>query len=123
VATSEERMKILKMIEEGRISPEDGTRLLAALSKGEPRKPAEGSGDARWLRIRVTDLASGRLVVNANLPVSLVNVGLRMGARFVPEMNGEQMDTIGEALRQGVTGKIMDITDESEGQRIEVYVE
>jgi hypothetical protein len=123
VATSEERMKILKMIEEGRISPEDGTRLLAALSKGEPRKPAEGSGDARWLRIRVTDLASGRLVVNANLPVSLVNVGLRMGARFVPEMNGAQMDTIGEALRQGVTGKIMDITDESEGQRIEVYVE
>lgn len=123
MATSEERMKILKMIEEGRISPEDGTRLLAALSKGEPRKPAEGSGDARWLRIRVTDLASGRLVVNANLPVSLVNVGLRMGARFVPEMNGAQMDTIGEALRQGVTGKIMDITDESEGQRIEVYVE
>jgi hypothetical protein len=46
-----------------------------------------------------------------------------MGARFVPEMNGAQMDTIGEALRQGVTGKIMDITDESEGQRIEVYVE
>jgi hypothetical protein len=123
MATSEERLKILKMIEDGRISPEEGTRLLTALSKGEARRPAEGMGESRWLRIRVTDLASGRLVVNANLPVSLVNVGLRMGARFVPEMNGAQMDTIGEALRQGITGKVMDITDESEGQRIEVYVE
>jgi len=123
MATSEERMKILKLVEEGRISPEDATRLLAALSKGEQRRPAEGSGQARWLRIRLTDLASGKLVVNANLPISLVNVGLRMGAKFVPEMNGTQMDTIAEALRQGVTGKVMDITDEREGQRIEVYVE
>ena len=33
MANAEERMKILKMIEEGKISAEDGAKLLAALSE------------------------------------------------------------------------------------------
>jgi hypothetical protein len=114
MATSEERLKILKMIEERRISPEEGARLLAALAKAERK---------RWLRVRVTDVDSGKTAVNVNLPVSLVNVGLRMGARFVPEMEGVSMSELEESIRQGVTGKIIDIVDEEEGQRVEVYVE
>ena len=34
MANAEERMKILKMIEEGKISAEDGAKLLTALSEG-----------------------------------------------------------------------------------------
>ena len=34
MATSEERMQILKMVEEGKLSAEEGARLLAALSAG-----------------------------------------------------------------------------------------
>ena len=34
MATSDERMKILKMIDEGKISAEEGAKLLAALSSG-----------------------------------------------------------------------------------------
>ena len=38
MATTEERMKILKMIDEGKISAEEGAKLLSALSdKPEPR--------------------------------------------------------------------------------------
>ena len=41
MASSEERMKILKMIEDGKLSAEEGTKLLAALSEkrmpGPPR--------------------------------------------------------------------------------------
>ncbi len=78
----EERMKILKMVEDGKISAEEGARLLAALTKGErKRAAAEGPAEGRWLRVRVTDLASGKASVNLNLPAGLVNVGLRMGAR------------------------------------------
>jgi polyhydroxyalkanoate synthesis regulator phasin len=36
--TTEERMKILKMIDEGKITAEEGARLLSTLS--ESRKPA-----------------------------------------------------------------------------------
>ena len=123
MATSEERMKILKMIEERKISPEEGARLLAALAKAERKRAVAPPGEGRWLRVRVTDVDSGKTAVNVNLPVSLVNVGLRMGARFVPEMEGVSMSELEESIRQGVTGKIIDIVDEEEGQRVEVYVE
>jgi hypothetical protein len=123
MATSEERLKILKMIEERKISPEEGARLLAALAKAERKRAATLPSEGRWLRVRVTDVDSGKTAVNVNLPVSLVNVGLRMGARFVPEMEGVSMSELEESIRQGVTGKIIDIVDEEEGQRVEVYVE
>jgi len=123
MATSEERMKILKMIEQRRISPEEGARLLAALAKAERKRTVGAPGEGKWLRVRVTDIDSGKTAVNVNLPVSLVNVGLRMGARFVPEMEGVSMSELEESIRQGVTGKIIDIVDEEEGQRVEVYVE
>lgn len=120
----EERMKILKMIEDGKISAEEGARLLMALTKGErKRAAAEGQAEGRWLRVRVTDLASGKSSVNVNLPAGLVNVGLRMGARFVPEMEGINMSELEDMIRQGLTGKVIDLVDEDEGQRVEVYVE
>jgi hypothetical protein len=38
-------------------------------------------------------------------------------------MEGIQVEELAEALRQGMTGKIIDVVDEEEGQRVEVYVE
>lgn len=124
MTTSEERMKILKMVQERKITAEEGAKLLAALGKSErPQPAASGGSQARWLRVRITDLESGKTSVNINMPFSLVNVGLKMGARFVPDMDGIHAQELSEALRQGVTGKIVDIVDEDEGQRVEVYVE
>jgi hypothetical protein len=125
MATVEERMKILKMIEEGKISAEDGAKLLAALSDsrktGTPPPPP--GGDARWFRVRVTDLASGKTKVNVNIPMGLVNVGIKMGARFAPGLSGEQMEVIAEALKSGAGGKIVDVSDEEDGERVEIFVE
>ena len=123
MADSEERIKILKMIEEGKITAEEGTRLLGALSKGDRQRDDVPLTEAKWMRVRVTDLDSGKTSVNVNLPIGLVNVGLRMGARFVPDMEGYEIEEISEALRQGLTGKIVDIVDEDEGKRVEIYVE
>lgn len=123
MADSDERIKILKMIEEGKITAEEGTRLLAALSRGGRKREVAPAAEAKWMRVRVTDLATGKTSVNVNLPIGLVNVGLRMGARFVPDMEGYEIEEISEALRQGLTGKIVDIVDEDEGQRVEIYVE
>lgn len=128
MATVEERMKILKMIEEGKISAEDGAKLLAALA--ESRKPpmpppglSVGGGEARWFRVRVTDMATGKTKVNVNIPMGLVNVGIKMGARFAPGLESEQMEAIAEALKAGMTGKIIDVTDEEDGEHVEIFVE
>ena len=123
MATTEERMKILRMVEEGKITAEEAARLLTALTRSDRRRPAGGQEDPHWLRVRVTELESGKQSVNITLPMSLVNVGLRMGARFVPEMDGLQMEEIAQAVREGATGKIIDIDDLDEGQHVEVYLE
>jgi hypothetical protein len=123
--SSEERLKILKMIEDGKITAEEGTRLLGALSKQKQRR-VEGlsEGTPRWLRVRVLDLNSGKESVRVNLPISLVNVGMKMGARFIPDAEQETvMEDLAQALNQGMTGKIVDIIDEEEGQRVEIFVE
>ena len=126
MATTEERMQILKMIEEGKISAADGAELLRALEKdsqGTTPSPLKGASAPRWFRVRVTDTASGRTKVNINIPMGLVNVGIKMGARFAPEIDGVNYDEIMEAIRSGQQGKVMDITDEEDGERVEIFVE
>jgi hypothetical protein len=61
--------------------------------------------------VRVTDLASGRNKVNINIPMSLVNVGLKMGARFAPDIEGINFDEIVAAIKSGSQGKIVDVPD------------
>ncbi len=132
MATVEERMKILKMIEDGKVSAEDGAKLLAALddSRKQPRvgstmpPPSGGTtANGRWLRIRVTDAATGKSKVNVNIPMGLVNVGLKMGAKFAPEVDGMDVQQITEAINSGMTGKIIDVVDDEDGEHVEIFVE
>ncbi|MDL1909631.1 DUF2089 domain-containing protein [Chloroflexi bacterium CFX6] len=124
MASVEERMKILKMIEEGKLSAEEGTKLLAALSaKRTPPRPPGMPGGAKWLRIRVTDTRTGRSKASVQIPLALVDAGLKIGAHFAPEVEGVDMSNVMEALRSGVTGKIIDVTDEVDGEHVEIYVE
>ncbi|HEY64789.1 MAG TPA: hypothetical protein G4O02_09480 [Caldilineae bacterium] len=122
-------MKILKMIEEGKITAEEGARLLAALAGDRPsgrrREPSMGvsGGSARWLRVRVTDIATGRQKVSVNIPLGLVNVGLKIGARFAPDLEGVNLEEIVEAIRSGISGKIIDVIDEEDKEHVEIFIE
>ncbi len=122
MANSEERMKILKMIEEGKLSAEEGAKLLTALSAGGRPSAGIASG-AKWLRVRVTDLNSGRAKATVQIPLSLIDAGMKIGAHFAPEINGVDMDQLMEALRSGMTGKIIDVTDDEDGEHVEIFVE
>jgi hypothetical protein len=126
MASSEERMKILKMIEEGKLSAEEGTKLLSALNGPRmpaPPRPPGMPGGPRWLRIRVTDVRTGRSKASVQIPLALVDAGMKIGAHFAPEVEGVNMSNVMEALRSGVTGKIIDVTDEEDGEHVEIYVE
>jgi hypothetical protein len=131
MASVEERMKVLKMIEEGKVSPEEGAKLLAALAESRKPPPRPGGaasfaapeGGPRWFRVRVTDMVTGKPKVNVNIPMGLVSVGLKMGARFAPGLEMEQMEELSAALQSGATGKIMDVTDEEDGEHVEIFVE
>jgi hypothetical protein len=127
MASAEERMKILKMIEEGKLSAEDGAKLLAALTDGRRGPAAQASaraaGAGRWLRIRVTDIATGRSKASVQIPLGLIDAGMKIGAHFAPEVEGIDMSNVMEAVRAGMTGKIIDVTDDEDGEHVEIYVE
>jgi len=126
MASSEERMKILKMIEDGKLSAEEGTKLLATLSEKRGPTPSRAPGmpsSPRWLRIRVTDVRSGRSKASVQIPLALVDAGMKIGAHFAPEVEGVDMANVMDALRSGMTGKIIDVTDEQDGEHVEIYVE
>ena len=80
-------------------------------------------GAARWLRVRVTDVATGRSKATVQIPIALLDAGMKIGAHFAPEVEGVDMSTIMEALRSGMTGKIVDVIDDADGEHVEIFVE
>lgn len=129
MTTAEERMKILKLVQDGKISADEGAKLLKALtttSQKPPRRTATiRTGGARWLRVRVTDMASGKAKVNVNLPLKLVDAGLNIAAQFAPDdidIDG-LMTAVTDAIDENMTGKIVDVVDGDDGEHIEVFIE
>jgi hypothetical protein len=124
MATTDDRMRILRMIQEGKITAEEGARLLAALreSRKEPRPSAVISrGGKGWLRVRVTDMVTGKAKVTVNLPLGLVDAGMNIASQYAPDVNFAE---IAEAIRNGqMEGKIVDVVDEEDGEHIEVYID
>jgi hypothetical protein len=117
---NEERERVLKLLEEKKISAAEASRLLDALAES-PRP-----GNAKFLKVRVYDRVSGKSKVNVVVPVSLV----RWGLQFVPEsaqlkLNQHHIDfeRVADALEHDFAGKLVDVDNEEEGERVEVYLE
>ncbi len=132
MATSEERLKILHMIHEGKISAAEGMKLLDALGApnkpiaphpANPPRPVFSNQGARWFRVRVTDTDTGRVRVNIRLPITVVTAGVKLGARFSPEVDGLDMDALMDSIQAGETGQIVDVYDENDGEHVEVFLE
>jgi hypothetical protein len=121
-ATENERLQILNMIADGQVDARAGMKLLNALGPSKGEESAEKEKRARWFRVRVTDMTTGRSKVNMNIPVSLVNVAMKMGARFAPDVDDMQGE-IARAVRGGAQGKIIDIEDSEEGEHVEIFIE
>ncbi len=120
----EERLQILKMVEEGKITSEEGISLLDALEDSE--KSYIENKNAKWMKVRVFD-PDDNTKVNVTIPISLVNVGLKMANKFSPELKNTGLDEkdfkeIFEAIKDGASGKLVDVESES-GEKVEVIVE
>lgn len=131
--TSEERFKVLKMVQEGKITPEMAADLLKALDSGSKAAPGESQNKGpegnipgmggKFFRVRVSDIYTGKVRANIRLPLGMVNAGLRMGMKFSPEVEGLNAERLVEALADGKTGKIVDVYDDEDDEHIEVYIE
>lgn len=122
---AQEKMQILEMVEEGKISVEEGTELLSALEgKQETIKPKK---DVKWLKIRVYTM-DDKPKVNVNVPISLVEVGLKLAKKYDPKLKDSgleniDIDKILSAVKNGAEGKIVDVIDEESQTKVKIYVE
>ena len=132
MATTEERLKVLHLVQDGKISAAEGMKLLESLGevKGKTAarpaqsvKPPQPGPGARWFRVRVTDTNTGRVRVNIRLPITVVTTGFKLGARFSPEVEGLDMKTLMDSIQAGETGQIVDVYDDQDGEHVEVFLE
>jgi hypothetical protein len=73
--------------------------------------------------VRVTDTNTGKPRVNVRLPVSMVNMGLKMGSKFAPQVEGLDADQLMKVIESGEVGQIVDVYDEEDGEHVEVFLE
>lgn len=147
---SNETMKILEMIQEGKLTAAEGLDLLNAVDEGSSQPESSQPDDKvlpllkavkgeRFLRVRVVGEKS--LKVNVNVPLSLIRSASKLvvyAMSFVPADKREELERKGLDLKdldveglarildESLDGKIVDIEveDPAEGKiKVEVYVE
>ena len=117
-----DRIHILQMIQEGKIDAAEGIRMLeqCGAEKNTVETPPPGP---RWLHVTVTDTVTGKARVNVRLPVNLVNAGVKLGARLSTEVDGVNLDHVRELVKDGYVGSVLDVTDDDEDERVQIYLE
>ncbi len=128
MATSkEERDRVLHMVESGQVTANEASQILDTLeadSGTNVERESEHRHD-RLLRIRVTSVnaRTQKVYVTATIPVRLIKVGMRLGLRFVPQINNMALEELLKTLESGATGRLLDLQDMEKGERLEIFAE
>jgi hypothetical protein len=139
---NEEALEILRMVKEGKVSPEQGAELLQALKTAPPSVAAAGGERPHFLRVRVNinDEKGEKVVVNCNLPTALADLLLKIGqsaeikqdgktirlGEYLKEMGGVDISSILQMVKDGAEGKLVDVDvqgDKGEKVKVEVIVD
>lgn len=136
------RKEILEMLSAGKIDVSRATELLNAVGDtpaepavpippAPPAVPATSTQSAnshkagwRWLHVHVSDLESGQSRVRVNVPLGLVNFGLKIGARFTDEINDDLVSDVLNVLQDDeLTGTLVEVEDIEDNERVHIYID
>ena len=139
---SQETMKILELLETGKITRQEALELINSLdARRDPEgvSPAAAASAKRFLRVRVD---GDKTKVNVNVPLNLIKVATQIAdasMKWIPQDAHEQMkkqgidlskidfDEIINLVDQGLSdGRLVDVEteDEIDGRiKVEVYVD
>ncbi|MBN2353303.1 MAG: hypothetical protein JXD23_12080 [Spirochaetales bacterium] len=130
----QERLKILKMVEEKKLSADDAAKLIDALDGTRSSREAARSSagrpvsdrPGRLLRLKVSDQESGRARVNLSIPVGIAHVIKSL----VPpqemeklERQGFNLNAILDAIDGNTVGKVFEAEDDDRRVHIEISIE
>jgi hypothetical protein len=125
----EDVLRVLKMIEEGKIDAQKGTELIEALNvpkleeKNMIPKQTINFNDERMFRVKV--ISAERDNVNIQLPVKFIKGVIAACGKMplnVQGMEGIDMQMLLQAMDSGLTGKIVDVKS-ANGDIVEVTID
>ncbi|HEY6406009.1 MAG TPA: hypothetical protein VIY29_00935 [Ktedonobacteraceae bacterium] len=122
-ASTDERIRILRLVESGSVTAEEAARLLDTLEFKQEHADESKRKRNRIVRVRVTNLGNNRQKANVTIPISLIDVGLRLGTRLAPQIRGSALEDLLRAIEGGATGRLLDLQDLEEGERVEIFAE
>jgi hypothetical protein len=131
----QDRLRVLELLEQQKITAAEAAELLAALGEGGGRdgrrrdrnrwlaeELAPAADRARWFRVRVTDQRTGQMRTNVSVPIGMVGFGLGFARRFRHIPGVEHVDDLFDAVRAGRRGTIFDVANEG-GERVEIFID
>ena len=121
--STDERNRILIMIESGQITAAQAAQLLDTMMP--EHEQTGGQSENRTVRIWMTDISTNRrkMHMTATLPLYLVSMSLQLLARLVSQLNDSTLQNVIRAIERGTTGRLLDLQDLEEGKRLEIFVE
>lgn len=144
--SGENRQSILQLLAAGKVSVEDAAAMIRALDAQPVAEPVANEADAqawaesveapafdeaassakeggpRWLHVHVSDLRSGQRKVTVNVPLRMLQFGMRVGSRFAPEMEGLNWKELAGMI-SSEKGMLVEVKDEEDGELVQVFVD
>lgn len=80
---------------------------------------------AKWLHLRITEKGDRKIAFGVPLPLTLAAWVLRFAQPFVPELADTGVDELIIAMRDSATGDdpiVIDVQDDEDGERVQVYI-
>ena len=140
MALTEERKQVLRMVEQGSITVDEGAKLLFALGhddrderpdrqerevRAEPPVTPADAGAADDVQVRIALASADGHVVTLVLPLQLARFALPLldlpHAAVLGE-HGVDINRIREALRSGEPCDVLDYRDEESGHRVQIVI-
>src|SRR5690349_13460275 len=122
-SSKDERNRILLLVEAGQVSADQAAQLLDALEANHehPLTPRR----QRVLHVRTTNLRASaqKMHLSAIIPIPLLKQSLRLGAYLIPQLSSETLADLLKAVESGANGRLLDVQDMEQGQRLEIFVE
>ncbi|WP_394927207.1 hypothetical protein [uncultured Robinsoniella sp.] len=126
----DERLRILKMVEEGTITAEQAAELMAAMNIDSPVQPSaitKRSYDKKMFRIIVDSISGDK--VNIQFPVGAIKKILKVTGKLpIPEKDLEgvdlssMMDAISECLDAEIEGDFVNV-EAADGTTVRIFVD
>lgn len=126
MSSREERIRVLHMIAEGKITAKEGARLLEAMrvaDQASPNRSQAAGVPPKWLHLRLSDPTSGQVKTDVNIPLHVVQIGLKLGLRLEGNSHTSELDQLVRAIQEGQEGKLLEAEDKETRQRVEIFVE